>query len=383
VHPQRKKTRVATTLRTLTFTAVWRRFVPSFIVPLLALPAMAQQAPNMELIRRSTPISAIDRQSIQNWVNSRLDELFATPTPEEGLRLVTSLRQHYRAADATPAFREALAQIVAGALLQRYQPPAAATAPAGPRADLFPIVYTLMALREFRDAAALDAFQRMLTDPTPGIRLSALEGILAIRERLTGQQWAALLPDLQARGPVETDPVVLRRLYRVLSVTDGQRAQQIVPVMVAILNGRLTRLEQADLPPVPADGEAATWLGARLANVNDAQLRNNAILQIGRILADAVHAYINQQPDAQQREQLAGVIRAAEQQLKARITGRTTPDVTAALQTPAAGRHAAMSAELEKWIGAGGVLAQPPFNLPAGLNIRRPPPTATAPAPPG
>jgi len=75
-------------------------------------------------------------------------------------------------------------------------------------------------------------------------------------------------------------------------------------------------LSVAERNSTSPDGQAATWLSDRARQGNDNQVRLNVTRQIGRLLADAVHAYTKQRPPKDYRIRIEETIESAEKALK-------------------------------------------------------------------
>jgi hypothetical protein len=152
------------------------------------------------------------------------------------------------------------------------------------------------------------------------------------------------------------------------------------------MGDRLNRFEQKGEIPSLADLHAANWLGARAAATQNAAQNNQIITQLGRLLADAAFAYVNQKTTQTRREQLERVVLAAEQALRtaagSRLPAGQAGNVSAAILNTGPDQGKRITQEVAKWIGAPGApgaLNRAPFNLPPGLNIQRAmPATSTA-----
>ncbi len=367
--------------------AVYLAFTPA--AP--AQPAPAPPAsPNLTIIRATAPVSAIDRQNVQTWVEAQFDQLFASAKPDtDGAKVRTQLLEHFEAGNATPDFKTALAQTVTAALTKRYTGKTSPDGSGAPRP--LAVVHPLLLLNTYGDVASLDIYKQALTDDSsPGVRVAAARGLIGLRDKMSGPQWAALILDVAKAAKAETDPIAIGWMVRLLKVNNPQRAQQVAPVMAQILADRCTRFEQKEgAMPAPADRDAAAWLGPQGIATQNNQLKNDITLSIARLLADAVFVYTQPQTTPGRKDDLAKIIPVAEQQLKAIATNRAPnkpqPDVAQALQAAVADQTKKMTAELEKWIGTAttpGFLNAAPFAFPAGLGIQRPAPTtSTAPSP--
>ncbi len=343
--------------------------------------SIGQEPVNLETIRRTDFRSTIDRQRVQAWVKQQLDELFSTETPLPAagafyLRMLV----HFSASDATTGFRDGLAELVAEEFTSRYEAEAANPAKTHP----IPCAVTLTVLRVYGSPAALPCFKRAIKDPAPGVRLAAAEGLLA--GKIEAQAWETLLSELQKAAMEESDPLTLSRLYRVLTKNGGPPVDQVVTALLETLGARFVRFEQKGESPAMADAEAATWLAGKFSGINNARSRHDIIRGIARLLADAVHAYLEPDATTTGKRQLERVIAITEKQLKAiaKAPGnRTQPNVTEVMFKGGEDRNEHMATACEEWIGTeakAGFLNEQPFNFERGLSIKRAAPT-TRPAP--
>jgi hypothetical protein len=375
-------------------TACNGRFLVLASLNLLPLVAHAQApGPNLAVIRRNASISEIDRQNIQRWLDGQMNQLFASNALDvDGAAFRNALLEHYQAGDATPAFRQVLSTSVIEALSRRYQGKTSLDDPNLPRP--LPVVYSLAIINLFNDPGSIPLFRQAMMDssnsPAPGIRAVALDGLIRMRDRMNAQTWSAVVADAQKLAAEETNPVVLVRLYRLLAPDNPEaRAAEGTVAIVRILENRLNRFEKQGQVPSIAEREAAARLGARAVGMQNTQQLNNVVLQLGRLLADAVFAFNSSSTPAAHKEDLERVIIATEQALvaiaNAKASGQPRPEVTRALLTPGPDQAQRIAAEVNKWIGTAespGFLNAPPFSLPAGLNIQRVVSTATATASP-
>lgn len=364
-----------------------RQAILGIVVLALASPvAWAQQAdapkkPDFATIRKSE-LAPIDRNDVEKWVNSQIQELFKASSDKElksqGYEFYRSITQSVRAADATPRYREGVAAILAEAFVNEYK-----KAPSDRRP--LAVVYPLMALNAAAQPTPriIEAFTLALSEPTPGGRLLGAAGLLAIRGQLNQQQWNALLPALQKAGSDETSGPALARIYELLALPANPAPPvDTTPVVMAILDARLARMAQGNGWPMAADADAIQWLGGRMSTLANPQLQDRAALLIARMMTHAVYAYAKNSLE----DVISGlevVVLAAEAQLgqvvNRRASGKRPPSVTNALLDGGAERTNRMLAELKKWIGTDdepGLLNEAPFNFDVGLKI--PPPTVTA-----
>lgn len=345
--------------------------------------APAQQAvqPPQPALRASATISALDRQTVQKWVDALLDQLFLAATPErEDPKFLAQVLEQYNAQGATPAFKEAVSRSFIASLPKRYAGKTSLNDSNLPRPVT--VVHALLAMNTFADAGALDLYMKALADDTAaGVRLLAAEGLISIKPKLNAQQWSGVVAAVQKAGESEPDPVVLGRYYRLLATDSDARSQD---AMLKVLDARLNRFEQKNELPAVADRLAAEWLGPRAVAMNNAANQNQITLRMARLLADCVYAYGTVGKLAERKEPIERVILSADAQLKAIATpkaaGKAIPDVTKAMLDGGPAQVDKMQAEVDRWIGtasAPGLLNAAPFNLPTGLAIKRP---ATAPA---
>ena len=232
-----------------------------------------------------------DRDSVEQWVERRVERLFSADDAfADGPVFYGDMTKHYLASDATTGFRDGLAGIVANAFADRYKPGTS---------NSIPVVFVLTVLNVYGHPAAFDSYQRALSDSVPGVRLLAARGLTAIRGKISDEQWTALLPGVQKAAIAETDPVVLARLFRLLSAEGGRRAEEAVPVVFAVLDARFQRFEQENQLPTLADADLVVWLGQRFPTIANPQTQNEITLRTARLLADAVHLYLLLNPPPQ------------------------------------------------------------------------------------
>ena len=345
--------------------------------------AFAQEQLNLADIRKNN-FPSIDRQRVQSWTQQRITQLLASTDPmKDGPAFIAEINQHFDAKDATPAFKTGMAEVLATAFAAVYKP----SAQSNPAAALS-TVFLLTLIRSHETPPAVACYKLAIGDSASSVRLLAAEGLL--RGKIAAQDWDTLLPELQKQASIETDPATMDRLYRVLTMNGGPAVDRVVPVLIAILDSRLTRFEQKGEFPAVADANVIAWLAGKFAQITNNQTKNNVVLRAARLLADAVHHYTQTESGADQREQLERVVLITEQQLKAmaRVAGGPAqPDVTTAMTDGGTDRNAKMQKAMDGWIGTpqtAGVLNGAPYNFERGLGIKRPAPatgpSATAPA---
>lgn len=341
-----------------------------------------EQQLNLADIRKNN-FGAIDKQRVQDWCQQRIKLIMASKEPlKDAPVFVTEITGHIQAADATNAFKAGMVETVATAFAALYKP----ATDSKDRAALGNVVL-LAFLRRHDSPAATACYKLAINDAFSGVRLVAAEGLL--KSKLSPQDWEELLPVLQKQASIETDPTTMDRLYRVLTMNGGPAVDRVVPVLLAILDARLTRFEQKGEFPAVADANVTIWLAGKFAQINNNQMKNDIIRGTARLLADAVYHYTKTQAGREQREQLERVVVITEAQLKTMAkpsAGQTQPDVTVAMTEGGAERNAKMEKAMDAWIGTAevaGILNGAPYNFQRGLGIQRPAPTsrpASAPA---
>jgi len=353
--------------------------------------AVAQEAPvepNWAVIRRS-PFAAIDRDTAQRWLEATIRQLWAVGDVRQaqnlGLEFYNKIMSHYRADDATPAFRDGLAEILASTFSDLYRAAPDNSQPPRPLG----ISLVLMVLRDFGQPSALPCFRAAMEDPTAGPRFVGAEGILAIQGELTDQQWAALVPELQQIASRESNGVVLDRVSRILQAgATGTRAETIAAALRAILDARLAGFAEGNLEPQEADGEIVDWLGERAGNADDNAVRIETAGRAGRLLVHACDTLTRFEPKPHYGQQLEELIITTERRLEALVQSvqpdATIPDPTVRVVMFEGGpqRDARMESALLGWIGTPdtpGTLNAEPFNFPVGLGVTRTKAAATAP----
>jgi len=348
----------------------------------------APKEPNWSTIRQ-TALQSIDRRTLELWVDFQIQQLLSNEDSKAvekvGSEFYAKMVEQYKARNASKEFQDGLAKITSEAFIKHYQPSIAEAKPPRPLG----VAMVLMVLRDFAHPVALPCFQAALSDPTPGPRFVAAEGLAAIRQKISDDNWTTLLPALQQAGIKESNPITQRALYRALFVQTTGRIDGAVQTLLAILERRLIACEHEDKLPEKADAEAAAWLAPRASRINNADTQNEITRQLARLLADAVDPYLNAQLDEGRLELLENVIRVVEAQLTAVVRSRVpnaeipNPTVTATVLAGGENRDQKVNAALAQWIGTteeAGLLNQNPFGLPRGLGIQRKPrPPTTAP----
>jgi hypothetical protein len=342
--------------------------------------ALGQEQVNLAEIRKNS-FPGIDRQRVQDWCQQRIKQLLASKEPlKDGPAFISEINGHIQAADATPAFKTGVVEALAAGLAAQYKP---ATDTANP-ASALTTVLLLTFLKNHDSPGAAACYKQAIKDAAPSVRLVAGEGLL--RSKMSAQDWDALLPELQKQGIAETEPVVMDRIYRVLTMNGGPAVDKLIPVLMAILDARLTRFEQKWEYPVVADANVVVWLGGKYAQISNNQTKSDIVRRTARLLADAVYNYTQTEAGRDQRQQLERVVLLAERQLKVMAkpaAGQAQPDVTTAMTDGGADRNLKMEKEIGAWIGTAqvaGILNAAPFSFERGLAVKRPPPPASAPA---
>lgn len=346
--------------------------------------ALAQEAikePNWPAIRKAD-LAAIDRTTVQRWLDAQIQNLISNEdipaTRDAASKFHKKLMEQLTASDAAAPFKERVSDMVAGSFSKAYQVnenSAKSPHPLGASA-------VLMVLRDAPRPTALPCFKSALSDPTPGPRFVAAEGLLALQKSFTQQDWTGLIPDLQKAAIAETNNPALSRIFRLLFAAPGDTAASTI---LAILESRSASFEKDGRMPLRADGEAMAWLANRAEPGTDATLRVSVTRCAAHLLANAVHSYVNEKPGREHMEQLELVILLVEPRLVslAKAIDRNfkvpEPTVQTALQSGGSERHQKMTSAMTAWIGAGetqGVLNKPPFSFPVELGIKRPSPAS-------
>ncbi len=248
----------------------------------------------------------------------------------------------------------------------------------------------LMVLRDFGHASAFGCFKAALSDSAPGPRVVAAEGLAGLRASLNDANWTALLAELQKTLPAETSAPAADRMYRVLLTDTDNRAESVVPVLLAVLNARLSACERDGRLLAEGDGHAAVWLLSRAERSANKASRLPVVRCAGRLLADAVHEYTTDKSRESRLSQMEPLLVAVETRLESLVKAvdrnakPPDPAVRTVMLAGGSKQGAQMSSALARWVGTvgqPGLLNQAPFNLPVGLDIRRKPATtATAPS---
>lgn len=272
----------------------WRRRGALLLVAMAACvvtgqAARAQDAPRFDTIRR-TQVSATDRQVIQAWLHEQLAELFQVEDGKAAgfdlfFRSPNGLVPHFRSGDATEGFRAFLAEALSEAVLRAYENHREQAEPAA-------VSYAITALRIFGRPSALPSFQAALGDPLPAVRLLAARGIFAARDQIDGNQWPQVVSGVQQAAIAERHADVLRGLYQCLQVDAAARLPQALPAIQAVLEARLQRFEEQGELPADADADVVLWLARQFGGINNPQMQNQLITATGRLLANAVYAFM-------------------------------------------------------------------------------------------
>lgn len=335
--------------------------------------AHAQAKPDLPTLRKTALSDQTARESVAQWLNAQVAQLYASEEPlRTGADLYRELKMHLRASDAGTEFKNALVELLAAAFNDEYQPPADGQ----PNPKPIPAVYTLAAMNLHPHAAALPVYRRALQDTSSGVRLVSAEGLLLAR--IPNDEWNTLFPIVEQLAVNETSPATLDRLWRLMVKNDGPQGERVIPALLNVLEARCTRFEKKNTLPSIVDGFIIDWLRGPASRLQDAALKKRVVGLAGRVLADAVHTYVEVGPDKLHRERIERLILMTETALK-EITGQAgpSPDVTTAMTNGGEQQESAMNQALVGWIGNAerdGVLNGAPFNLEKGLAIERPEP---------
>lgn len=344
-------------------------------------PTLGQEQLNLADIRKNN-FPSIDRQRVQEWCQQKIRQVLASKEPlKDGPAFLAEVNKHLNPPekDATAAFKTGMIEAMAAAFAAEYKP---ATDARNPTAALG-AVCLLAFMKNHDNPAVVACYKLAIKDAASSVRLVAAEGLL--RSKVSAQDWDAILPELQKQGSIETDPSAIDRIYRLLMMTGGPTLDKVVPVLMTIMDARLTRFEQTGEFPVTGDANVIAWLAGKLAQINNNQTKNDIIRRAARLLADAVYHYTETPAGRDQRQNLERVVVIIEQHLKAMTKGsgnQAQPDVTTAMTEGGEDRNARMKKEIGAWIGtdqSAGLLNNAPFAFERGLGIKRPAP-ATGPA---
>ena len=216
---------------------------------ILGAPALAQDAPKepnwADMLKKGLASKeSLDRRAAQQWLDAQVQQLLTSDDAKAvqtlGSGLYTKLIGHYQSKDAAKEFRTGLAEIIAESFTKQYKPSAENAKPPRPLGASF----VLLMLRDFKQPSCLPCFKAALSDPTPGPRLVAAEGLAGIRDQVSDQEWTALVAELQKAAAKETSSVTLSRIYRVLMVETPNRVDGAVAAVNAILDSRLAVFEK-------------------------------------------------------------------------------------------------------------------------------------------
>jgi len=361
-----------------------RQLAAVLVVLALGRAAFAQEAPkepNWTTIRQTT-LQSLDRRTVEQWVEFQINQLLTIEDSEvvekAGAAFYANMVKQYSARNASKEFQDGLARIVSAEFAKDYKPSTADAKLPQPLG----VALVLMVLRDFGHPSALPCFKAALTDPKAGPRYVAAKGLAAIRQAISEDDWTALLSILQQAGTKERNPVALRAFYQALFVDTANRVDGAIQTLLKILELRLLACEQNGKLPMEVNGQAAMWLAGRAGRINNQATQNQIVRQIGRLLADAVYTYLNEELEEAQQEQIEKLIRITEGQLQKAVkvrmpnaTGFPKPTVIAAVLASGDDRdQKAVTTALAQWIGSAekeGLLNQNPFSFPRQLGIQR------------
>ncbi len=352
------------------------------LLGLLVSTAVGQspEKPKLDTVRKGA-FTGRDRDTTRAWLEQEIKSLFEAPdaskTIQQGAQLffaTDGLVPNYLATDTNRAFQQGIAEIVAAAFKSAFQAAPADISKRNPLAT----TYTLMALKAFNDPrVSLDCFTVALSDPFPGVRLAALDGLMAIWEPLATAQKQAILNQLQSLAVKETDGATLSRMYTALTQQqDPSRLRQTAETILKILDARLADGERNGRPPLLADTQAIGWLSNNINQFKNDPIYNMIVLAAARLLADACEIYVNEVHSPTRAQELEVIIHQADEEMKkiakaAEKAPPSTPDIANTMRrTPGEERKNKVRDELANWIGdtvRKGHLNQAPFTLSSGL----------------
>ena len=331
------------------------------------------QTPDLAALRKTALTNSDDKDQVQAWVQAQVTGLFESADPlRDGSALYRTLRTHFRASDANAGFKDQVSQMLASAFTAQYKPPADGKKNENP----LPAVFVLVALKLHPQPGGLACYRAALGDPASGIRLVAADGLLTAA--VPADQWKTLFEQVAKLAAAESNPAALSRQWRVLIRDGAAPADQVAKALLDILDARALRFEQQGVMPSVVDVNIIAWLLGQDQPLKNATTKKRLVLLTGRVLADAVHAYLNQGPDKLRRHRLERVILSTETALKQLAKGAgdgDLPDVTGAMCGGGETCRVNMASALAGWIGTtdrAGVLNGEPFKLEPGLGIERP-----------
>ncbi len=277
------------------------RAVLPLILLFTAAPVTAQseaETPNFATIRRS-PFSGVDRANVKRWLDAQMTALFASNNPAEAGRELffgegSGLMTHFRAPDATADFRSGLAELTAQSFQQAYGD----GKPGGTPAATYPLI--ALKLFERPSSAMVSAFQVALDDPSPGIRVLAVQGMATVRDQFNAQAWQSLATLVQRLASDERHDVTLGEMYRLLMVDDRARARASMQAISEILDARLSRFAASTALPSTADAHAIGWIASQWSTLGDNQARRPFVNQAGQVLTHAVYNYLIMLPESRE-----------------------------------------------------------------------------------
>lgn len=369
------------------FASCFRYGLVMSVLAALAIPAWAQDKPDFAALR-GADLSADQRTAIGNWLEQEI-RLLLTPTQSDQIvsRANTlffdakdGLMTHYRAGNTSRGFKLGLAQVLAETFQAQYK-----SLPSNPaqRNPLGP-VFVFVVLRNFdQPAATMEAFQLGLQSPHPATRLAAAEGLWAMRDKATAQQFGPLLNTVKESAVRETSPLVSERLLGALEVSDDNRARQSATALIEIMQQRFGNFENGNATPSLADAQAVIWLSTTARKLNDSAMIKQTTQSAARLLADAVYAYGQHDLTDSQVAEIEALIFQVEEQLNVLVASAgvrkqapTVAEVVGGERPPGQLRYERMDqvrSELARWIGQGdtqGLLNDAPFNFEVGLGIK-------------
>lgn len=317
------------------------------------------QPGSLEPLRTRASLDEAARQQIAQWVRQQADAVRQAVFDNQRIQALEALRQELSASQATPAFRQALAEAALTAL-----PEAAGEAGGKSLAVLLGVVD--LAARHAPVAAVIDAIEQ----GPPVLRV-----ILAARLRARAQQRPIDEPPVLRRiaeaAAGETDPLVARDLVAALggSANAGARFE----ALLAVLRARAERASREGPADVLADIEIARLIEPLTSGQITQAARVELARLLGQYLALLGRSYLGSDArywPAEYREQVETAIVLLESALAAVVRttggGAQLPEAGEALRS---GDTEGFREALGRWVGTaeqGGILNDPPWNLPRG-----------------
>lgn len=335
------------------------RYLATLLLMLIAVPAAFGQTAPQELfaIMSSQSISDEQLQQITRWVTICVRSVGTGQ--ETALERARADILALTGPNATPAFREALAQ----QFVQQSRPMMSRFS-----AEQSRII--ILALTTSRTPAALEGLLQALSNSDPATRLMAATAIADLRDSLGPEPDRVVerLGDVVRAEPV---PMVKAELCRALRLP--QYAQTVIPLLAEVVTDQTNRYRRDGLGDVAPLLAALETLATLPIDGLPADQKSTVVAAVANLLHYAVVMY-NSGDNIQDalREDLERIIYRGEN-LLARILAAegvsNTPKVADAMMAGGDDTSTPMRTELNRWLGDGntpGTLNAAPWSLPSG-----------------